>query len=172
MNQIQIVLLAVKSTFEEKKIFALFTILATLALWFFIYIPVKKVPGNTFAFQISIFTLNDWFLLITLSTLTALTLSMNIFLIKNDLKNIASPSNMGRGGIGVMSGILGSIFGPTATCASCVGTIFGFLGVGGVFFLLKYRQTIIALSILIMLFTLYYTSKRVLGICNIKIRKR
>jgi len=37
---------------------------------------------------------------------------------------------------------------------------------------LKYRQAIVLLSILIMLLTLYYTSKRVLGICKIKIRKR
>ena len=171
MRYIQLVIVAVKNVFKEKIFLITFVTLTILALWFFIYIPVKKVPGNTFAFQMSIFTSRDWFLLITLSVLTALTLIMNVFVIRNDIKNAIQAANLGRSGLGVLSGIFGSIFGPAASCASCVGTLFGFLGVGGVFFLLKYRHTIVVLSVLIMLFTLYYTSKRVLGICNIKISR-
>jgi len=172
MNQIQIVIVAVKSVFKRKRFFIYFIFLALLSLWLFIYIPVKQIPGNTFAFQTSIFTSKDWFLLIVLSILTSTTLVMNIFAVGNDLKNMKYGSTLGRGSVGILSGIAGSIFGPTATCAACVGTIFGFLGVGGIFLLLKYRQAIVVLSISIMLFTLYYTSKRVLGICNIKVSRR
>ena len=172
MRYIQLVILAVKNVFKEKSLLIFFGILNLAALWFFIYIPVRQITGNTFAFQTSIFTSKDWFLLISLSTLTSITLVMNIFAVGNDLKNMKYGSTLGRGSVGILSGIAGSIFGPTATCAACVGTIFGFLGVGGIFLLLKYRQAIVAFSILIMLFTLYYTSKRVLGICNIKVSRR
>lgn len=170
MNQIQIVAIAVKAVFKEKKFLLSFIFLTFLSLWFFIYIPVKKIPGNTFLFQISIFTLVDWFLLVILSILTALSLVMNFFVIKNDLKKTYGSSTLRRGGFSVLSGIIGSIFGPTASCASCVGSIFGFLGVGGVFFLLQYRFYIVIVSIVFMLLSLYYTSLRILGVCNIKFK--
>ncbi|OGM26454.1 hypothetical protein A3A76_01255 [Candidatus Woesebacteria bacterium RIFCSPLOWO2_01_FULL_39_23] len=172
MHYIQLVILAVKNVFKEKIFLITFFALSILALWFFIYIPVRQIPGNTFSFQISIFTLKDWFLLVLLSSLTSLSLTMNIFVIRNELKNSLSTATVGRSSFSTLSGMLGSIFGPTASCASCVGSIFGFLGLGGVLLLLKYRQMILLLSIIIMLLTLYYTSKRVLGICNIKISRR
>jgi len=172
MYYIQLVILAVKNVFKEKSLLIFFGILNLVVLWFFIYIPVKKVPGNTFVFQISIFTLKDWFLLIVLSALTSLSLTMNGFIIRRELKNSLQPQTVGRGSFGALTGVLGSIFGPTASCASCVGSIFGFLGVGGVLLLLKYRHIILLFSILLMFVTLYHSSKRVLGICNIEIRER
>jgi hypothetical protein len=172
MSQIQIVALAIRTLFERKKIILHFVILTFLVLWLFIYIPVKKIPGNSFIFQISLFGFSDWFLLVVLSILTSITFLMNIFVINREIKQTLNAASLGRGGVGAVFGVLGSIFGPTASCASCVSSIFGFLGIGGVLFLLKYRQVIVALSILIMLFTLYHTSKRVLGICKIKTTRR
>ena len=170
MHYLQIVVTAVKAVFKEKKFLLSFVFLTFLTLWFFIYIPVKKIPGNTFIFQISIFTYVDWFLLAILSILTALSLVMNFFVIRNDLKKTYGRSTLRRGGFSVLSGIIGAIFGPTASCASCVGSIFGFLGVGGVFFLLEYRFYIVIASIALMLLSLYFTSLRVLGVCNIKLK--
>lgn len=171
MNRIQIVVLALKALFKRNFLIP-FILLTFFSLWFFIYIPVKKVPGNTFGFQISLFSFSDWVLLILLSILTTLSFLMNIFVIEREIKKSLAAVSLGRGGVGAIFGVLGSIFGPTASCASCVGSIFGFLGVGGVFFLLKYRQVIVVASILIMLFTLYNTSKRVLGICKVKRKRR
>lgn len=171
MHYLQVVATAVKTVFREKRLLLLFTILTLGTLWFFIYIPVKKVPGNTFFFQISIFTPKDWFFLILLSILTSLSLAMNIFVVRRELKNTLKSSTVGRGGFSVVTGIVGSIFGPTASCASCVGSIFGFLGVSGVFFLLEYRFYIVIASIVLMLLSLYYTSLRILGVCNIKLKR-
>lgn len=171
MHHLEVILTAVKITFKDKRYFAALAFLAVLAFWFFVYIPVKKVPGNSFSFQLSIFKPTDWFLLTVLSFLTSLSLVMNFFVIKRNFNELMRGSAAGSGGAGVLAGIMGSIFGPTASCASCVGSIFGFLGVGGVLFLLKYRQLIVATSIVIILFTLYHTSRRVLRICKIKITK-
>lgn len=169
MHLLKLTTLAVKIVFSDKNYLTLYGVLFLTVFVLFIYIPVIRVPGNTLAFQISLFTFTDWFLLILLSGLTAISLAMNIFVAKRDLKSTLNTKTIGRGGFGALSGILGSVFGPTASCSSCVGSFFGFLGAGGVLFLLKYRQMIVALSIIIMLFTLYYTSKRVLGVCDTKI---
>lgn len=171
MRYFQIILTAIKAVFKDSKLFISLIFLTLGFLCFFIYIPVKKVLGNTFLFQISIFTFTDWFLLIVLSTLTSLSLVMNFVVIRNELKNRLNTSTIGRGGFGVISGIVGSIFGPTASCASCVGSIFGFLGVGGVLFLLQYRLYIVIATIVFMLLSLYYTSLRVFGVCNIKLKR-
>lgn len=162
-----LVILAVKKVFKEQNFIA-FSLLYLSSLWFFIYIPVRQIPGNTFSFQISLFSFFDWLLLMVLSFLTSLSLTMNYFIIKNELKKTLSAKTVGRGSFNLLSAVAGSIFGPTASCASCVGTIFGFLGVGTVFFLLKYRFAIVIVSIFIMLFTLYHSSKKVLGICSSK----
>ena len=167
MHRIQLVILAVKNVFKEKKLFITFGVLVTASLWFFIYIPVTQIPGNTYFFQISLFSYVDWSLLILLSSLTALSLTMNYFVIRNQIKRSLRVSTVGSGSFGLLSGVAGSLFGPSASCASCVSALFGFLGVGGVFFLLQYRQAIVLVSILIMLITLYHTSKKVLGICAI-----
>lgn len=172
MGRIQIVVLAVRTLFKKKKNFIPFVLLSFLTSWVFIYVPVRKVPGNTLAFQVSLFSFGDWVLLVLLSILTSLTFLMNIFIVARSVKVGLNTSSLGRGGVGAVFGILGSIFGPTASCASCVGSIFGFLGVGGVLFLLKYRQVIVFLSVVIMLFTLYHSSKRVLGICRVKTARR
>lgn len=153
--------------FQERKILSLFFSLFLAILYVIIYIPVKNVPGNTFRFQISLFTFGDWILLLTLSFLTSLSLVMNIFVIRNNLKSFRGLTTVGQGSFGIFSGLIGSLFG-TASCASCVGSVLGFLGVGGILFLLKFRQIIVASSILIMIVTLYFTSKKVLGICKIK----
>lgn len=172
MNRLQIVALALKTLFEKKNFFVFFVPPTFLALWFFIYIPVKKVPGNSFGFQISLFSLSDWLLLILLSVLTSINFLMNIFVVEREIKKSLSTASLGRGSVGVIFGALGSIFGPTASGASCVGSIFGFLGVTGILFLLKYRQVIVVGSILIMILTLYQTSKKFLGICGVKRLKR
>lgn len=137
-----------------------------LFLLLFIYIPVTKIPGNSFSFQISIFTFKDWFSLIALSLLSSLSLTMNVFVFDQENKSRLTKSSFGRGSLGIIYGFIGSIFGPTASCASCVGSIFGFLGVGAVIFMIRYQTYILLTFVILILFSIYYTSLRVLGICK------
>ena len=156
---------ATKLIFADRKYFLGFLLVAFAMFWLLLYIPIKTIPGNDLAFQISILTPKDWFLFIILPTLTALSVVMNIYILRNK-KSIQDGASMaGQGSTGFLSGVIASVFG-TATCASCVASIFGFLGAGGVFFLLQYRTYVTLAAIILLLISLYFTSKRVLNACE------
>lgn len=133
--------------------------------WLFLYIPVRVIPGNDFAFQLSILRPSDISLLILLSLITSLSITLHFYLLRKKVSNKGITLTIGSGLAGSTVGIIGSLF-TTASCAACVATILGFLGVGTVFFLLNNRQLIIALSIFLMLVSLHFTARKVLGICD------
>lgn len=156
---------ASKLVFSDRSYFFGFLVVAFAMFWLLLYIPIRSIPGNDLAFQISILTPKDWFLFTILPALTALSIVMNIYILKNKKSIQDGVSMAGQGGTGFLSGISASVFG-TATCAACVASIFGFLGVGGVLFLLQYRTYITTVAIILMLISLYFTSKRVLNVCE------
>lgn len=163
---------ASKLVFSDKRYVFGFLVAAFAIFWLFLYIPIKTIPGNDLAFHLSILTSKDWFLFIALSTLTALSIVMNVYIFKNkhsfsmNKRSVQDGVSMaGQGGTGFLSGIVASVFG-SVTCSSCAASIFGFLGVGGVLFLLQYRTFITTAAIILMLVSLYFTSKRVLNACD------
>lgn len=158
-------ILAVKIVLKDKKYLAAFLFLSAAIFWLFIYIPVRNIPGNDFAFQLSIMTFWDKILMGLLSILVALSILMNIYAFKLKRSAKVGISMVGQGGGGLFSGVVASVFG-TATCTACVASIFGFLGTGGVLFLLEYRTQIVLISIVMLLISLYFTSAKVLGICK------
>lgn len=166
MRQYQFYLLSAnKLVFSDKRYLFGFFLAAFAMFWLLLYIPIRSVPGNDLAFQISILTPKDWFLFTVLPALTALSIIMNIYILNNRRTIQDTVSMAGQGGTGFISGIIASVFG-TASCASCVATIFGFLGFGGVLFLLQYRTYITIAAIILLLISLYFTSKRVMNACE------
>lgn len=166
MKQYQFYLLSAhKLVFSDKRYLFGFLVTAFAMFWLLLYIPIRAIPGNDLAFQLSILTPKDWFLFTVLPVLTALSMVMNIYILKNKGSAQDGAVIVGQGGTGFFSGIIASVFG-TATCASCVATIFGFLGIGGVLFLLQYRTYITTAAIILLLISLYFTSKRVLNACE------
>ncbi len=164
------IITAIRMVLSDTKYLLTFILFIGFFIWFFLYIPVRNIPGNDFAFQLSIMSPRDFILLITLSTLTALSIVMNGYILKRQFTLRSSVGMVGQGGVGSLAGVIGSIFG-TASCASCAVSLFGFLGVGSVFFLLQYREVITVAAILLLIFSLYFSSKSVLGICTVKRRK-
>lgn len=151
---------------SERKYLTGFLVLALLFFSLLVYIPIRSIPGNTLVFQLALMGIKDYALLIILSLLTSLSLVMNFFYaLKLKYGAKEGISLVSQGGIGSFAGVVGSIFG-TATCASCVASIFGFLGFGGVLFLLKYRNFVALAAIILLLVSLHFTSKRVLGVCE------
>lgn len=142
-----------------------FLAVAFVMFWLLLYIPIRTIPGNDLAFQLSILTPKDWFLFIVLPILTALSIIMNIYILNHKRSLQESALMVGQGGSGFLSGIIASVFG-TATCAACVATFFGFLGVGGVLFLIQYRAYIATAAIILLLISLYFTSRKVLNACE------
>ena len=57
----------------------LFILLTAVIFWLFLAIPVYTVPGNDFAFQLSILPGQEILLLIALALLTALSIVFHIF---------------------------------------------------------------------------------------------
>ena len=91
--------------------------------------------------------------MITLSSLIGLMVSMQVYVYK--IKK--SAKGVGRGAVGGFSSIMAGLFG-TASCSSCVAALFGFLGVGTVFFLIQYQWYIVGISLFLMLISIYFTS--------------
>lgn len=156
---------AVAEVLRQRKLFVTFLILGTVLFWIFVTIPTRTIPGNSLAFQLSVLTTKDYFLLITLSALTSLAAIMNIYILANKITAKTGAAMAGQTGVGWASGIIASIFG-TVSCSACVAALFGFLGVGGVFFLLKWRVAITVFAIILLLISLYLTSLKILGICK------
>lgn len=150
---------AVRMVFHDKNYLFWLLLLSAAFSWLLIYIPVKNIPGNDFAFQLSIMTRQDKLLLGLVSVLTALSLTMNFYLFKS-----RSSTTLGTGGL--IAGMVGSVFG-TASCAACALSLFGFLGFGGVLFLFKYRIWIAMGSVAVLIGSLYFTSQKILGVCKL-----
>lgn len=154
---------------EQKYVF----ILLSFALFFFalfVFIPVATTPGNTLAFQLSIFRVQDYFLMTLLAFLVGLNFSMNIYAWRKSKrfdyaqrKQSANISQSAASGAAAgFGGAFAAIVG-TATCASCLAFLFGIvgLGIGSVAFVLKYQTFFLLGAIALVLFSLYFTARKV-----------
>lgn len=59
MRQITQIIQVIKVVLKDRKYLVGFVFLSLAIFWLFIYIPVKNIPGNDFAFQLSIMTIQD-----------------------------------------------------------------------------------------------------------------
>jgi len=162
-NPIKIIYKATKRTLSNKNYFLSFILISILSLTIFILIPVFVIPGNDLLFQLGIFTYWNYILMFTLAILISLMISMQIY----NYKLKKSIKKAGGAVAGGFSGFIAGIFG-TASCASCVAAIFGFLGVGTVFFLIQYQWYIVGISLFFILLSIYFNSLGIEKDCKIK----
>lgn len=130
-----------------------------------IALPAKTIPGNSFAFQLSLMRPGDHLLLAFLSLITGLNLTFHLYLFKRRKEKFSPVKTASDSIIGIFSGLTASVFG-TATCGVCVATIFGYFGFGTVLFLLKWRLQIVAFALFLSLISLYYLSRKITSICK------
>lgn len=170
MKNFQQIYNAAIQVFVERKYIFIFLSFALFFFALFVFIPVATAPGNTLAFQLSalsFFRAQDYFLMIFFALLAGLNFSMNIYAWRkqkqtaNIYKSVASGATVGFGGI--FAAIVG-----TATCVSCLAYLFGImgLGIGSVVFILKYRTFFLLGAIVLILFSLYLTARKVNKACN------
>lgn len=154
---------AYKIAFKSKKYVIGLLLLSIAIFGVFIYIPVSTIPGNDLPFQLSIMPLRDFILLTILSFLTSLSILFNLYILKKQSSiQINQLGNMTfLGAISTSTSIFGSV-----TCIACASTFLSFLGIGTIVFIFKYQTILVVFSILLMLISLYFTSRKVLGICN------
>jgi len=69
MNKLQQTYSAIRQMFGERKYVFIVLFFALFFFGLFVFIPVVTIPGNTLAFQLSIFRMQDYFLMVFLAFL-------------------------------------------------------------------------------------------------------
>lgn len=140
-------------------------ILVPLVFMLFVLLPIWTIPGNNLEFQLKIFTANHYILMIMLSILVSLFVVMQAFIFRNVLSARSKLASVGSGGLGGYVGVFAAVLG-TATCASCLVALFGFLGIGSIIFLLNNQLYVVSMAIILLLISLYFSARKVNGVCK------
>ncbi len=154
---------ATKTVLKQKRYVVGLLLVALIVFWLFVYIPVISIPGNDFGYQLSIMPKKDYVVLITLSFLTGLAVMFHLYILSNQRKH--KISQVGHLTFSGLMGLVASFFG-TLTCVSCAATVLGFFGLGTVLFFGTYRLYIASFAFLLMAISLYFTSLKVLNLCE------
>lgn len=163
LKRFKIIWLAVKTVFKKTRYKLSFLALSLVFFSLYVLIPVWLTPGNSIDFQLSLFSFTDYLLLAILSiSASFFTLSQLFLLFQSKRRSIV---DLGQGGVGLISALFGGLL-ATAACSSCIAVILGFLGIGGVFFVLENQRYIVVLSIGLVIIGLYFTAKRLVGVCR------
>ncbi|MBI1960764.1 MAG: hypothetical protein HYS43_00595 [Candidatus Liptonbacteria bacterium] len=153
---------AAKQVLKERKYAPLFLLLALFFFGLFVLIPIITTPGNTLAFQLSIFRVRDYALMVSLALLVGLNFSMNIYA-RREQKRSAAVSGSAAG----IGGIFGAIVG-TASCTSCLAYLFGIMGLGfgSVAFVLEYQTFFLLGAIALVVLALYFAARKINKACD------
>lgn len=154
-NPIATISEATKEVLRSGKYLRLFGVIFLALVTIIILIPTLTIPENDLLFQLSIFTVKDWFLTVLLSILVGLMITLQVYSYRKQRS-----LHIGNSIAGSSSGIIASLFG-TAGCSSCLAGIFGFLGAGNVFFLLEYQAYVVAVSMVLILASLYFAARKI-----------
>jgi len=158
---------AIRQVFSERKYVVIFFGLVLFFFLLFVLIPVFTIPGNSLAFQLSIFRPQDYFLMLLLAFLVGLNFSMNLYSWQKRkrmpiLNSAAGSAASGLGG--AFAAIVGS-----ASCASCLASLFSIvgLGFGSVAFVLRYQIYFVLGAIALVAISLYFTAKKINNVCSL-----
>jgi len=166
--------LAAINVLKERNYFLTFVLIAILFFGFFIYIPIVTIPGNDLGFQLSIYSQRDYILMFLLAALVGLNFSFQIYSFKKQKEQRDLFKSTGQVAASGLSGAFGAIVG-TAACASCLAFFFGLigLGAGSVIFVLNNQIYFLVGAIIAILISLYFTSRKVNGVCeSCRIKKK
>lgn len=159
---------AITTVLSSRRHLVYFIVIADLILFALFQFQVEAIPGNDLAFQAKIFGFKDWLLLSSISVLNSLfiTTEVYIFGLKREHRQAMGLAKSATiSGAGSASGVLASVFG-TATCSLCVSALFGFLGANSVLFLVDHKDLIASLAVVLLLVSLFISSRRFSAACK------
>lgn len=154
-----------KRVLRERRYAIGFALLIPVKASFLFLLPVWLTPGNSVSFQASLFRPQDWALTALLAVAIALTLTVHVYAFARAKSVGARAGSVGGAAAGGFAGVMGAMF-ATASCAWCVAAIFGFLGTGGILFLIQQRTSVTVIAILLMLASLYAISRKIARTCT------
>jgi hypothetical protein len=153
---------AIRRVFGAARYSLLALFLSILSFFLYVSLPVYSVPGNSYGFFFAATPPPELAAMAGLSVLMGLVFSMQIYAWRRGVKAV---ENAGIGFAGFVSGALSGLF-ASASCASCISTLFSFLSFGGVLFLLEHKLEISIITAGVALLSLYLTSQRIEGACK------
>lgn len=125
-----------------------------------VLVPVWTIPGNDFAFQLSITP--SW----VLAMMVALSLGNGlVMLMQGHLVRQHAAKYRGRDAA-LHGGLVGSAVLATIACTACFSSLLSLLGTAGVAFLHAHRGLVGLVALGLTLVALYFTAQRVNGICT------
>jgi hypothetical protein len=167
MDMLEKIYKAIHTVLATRRFFLLCVILAVLIFGFMFFFPIESVPGNDIRLQTSLYGAWDYAALVTLSILSSLVLTMQVYVLREGMDTPAAHvRTTAVGGVGVASGLVSSLF-ATASCTLCAGALFSFLGFGTVLFLVEYRWYVVVFSILLLCVSIYLLARRITEGCAV-----
>lgn len=163
-NMIHTLWFGIREPFKKKTYVTFFIVLFLFFFVLFVLIPVWTVPANTISIQLDLFTTRDYAILLVLSSLSALYITLQGFIMRKRQSVGGASASTAAGGIGALfAGIAG-----TAFCVSCLAPFFALFGIGlgGVVFVLEFRYYFVVAIVLLLLIGLYLTARRIRGVCS------
>ena len=166
MNVVKTIIFSMKISLRGTNYKLLFISVSLMMFFLFVLIPTISIPGNTFLYQLSLFTSLDLVVTISILILYAIFVTMQIYSmrLKKHVRNIGTTVG---GGVGALfAGVAG-----TAFCASCLAPLFALLGIGfgGVLFVLEYRFYIVTIIVVLMIIAIYLIARSITNNCNSEI---
>lgn len=147
---------------QNRKRFFLLTLAAFVV---FILIPVFTIPGNDLRFYLTVLRPIDFAIYALLALAIAALILMQVYLFKQSHDKKKRLASAVQGGVGTYSAILGGLL-ATAACTSCIAGLLGFLGAGSVLFIAQNNMTVAVVALLISIFSLYMSSRKINGHCK------
>jgi hypothetical protein len=138
-----------------------------LSILFFVAmfsIPVINIPGNSILFQAELYHLDEYLILIALSFMSGLSLWLQWVAFRTRKKGAAQEAVLG--GTGILSGVVSSLF-ASASCATCIGALFSFLGFNTILFLAVHRWYILAFAFTLLVISIYLAARKIAKGCEV-----
>ena len=155
---------ALKEVFFEKKSFLWAALVSIFFFFLYVYPPIFFTPSNSFSFFIKSTPLWAFVLLIALCVFMGILTAMHIFLWtkRRSVKAKTITAAVGASASSIMAGLFSS-----ATCITCVSTVFSFiLPPAGIIFLFDYRWWITGAGTILVLMSIFTTSNHIVKGCT------
>jgi uncharacterized membrane protein YiaA len=155
---------AANTVLSEKKYFFAFIILSIGIFWVLVLAPDKIAGAGAITRSFRVW---EYVFLAAIALLASLVVLMQVFSFKMTRRMNAGQSALTS--VGFFSAFMSAVF-SSAVCGLCVSALFGFLGAGGIIFLVDNRLYVVAGSVSLLLLSLFLSSKRVNEDCDCAVR--
>lgn len=150
--------------FRDRNNFVTFIALWVILFVFMFSIPVINIPGNSILFQAQLFRGDEYAILILLSLFSAFSLVLQWVAFRISKKGAGQEAFLG--GTGVLSGVISSLF-ASASCATCIGALFSFLGFNTILFLAIHRWYILVFALLLLFLSIILATRKIVRGCEV-----